>query len=152
MKIAIGSDHAGFAYKEPIIELLRQLEHEVFDLGTNSETSTDYPVYAFKVGEAIRDKIADLGILICGTGIGVSIAANKVKGVRAGACQSEFAAKMMREHNDANILCLGSRINTLEEALNFVKIYLQSEYSAGPRHQRRIDIIYKYEEDGKWEK
>ncbi len=147
MKIAIGSDHAGYSYKQPIIELLKKRNIEVLDLGTNSIESTDYPVYAFKVGEAVRDKIADLGILICGTGIGVSIAANKVKGIRAGACQTDFAAKAMKEHNSANVLCLGSRINTLKEVLGFVNIYLDSDFSKGPRHQARIDLIKKYEEE-----
>ncbi len=152
MKIAIGSDHAGYPYKKPIISLLKELGHDVIDMGTDSLASTDYPIYAFKVGEAVRDKVADLGVLICGTGIGVSIAANKVKGVRAGACQSDFAARAMREHNNANILCLGSRINTLAEVLEFVKIYLDSEYTAGERHERRINIIKQYEEEGKWGK
>jgi len=147
MKIAIGSDHAGYPYKQPIIELLKKRKIEVLDLGTHSLEATDYPVYAFKVGEAVRDKIADLGILICGTGIGVSIAANKVKGIRAGACQTDFAAMAMKEHNDANVLCLGSRTNTLEEVLGFVSIYLDSDFSGGERHQTRINLIKKYEEE-----
>ena len=151
MKIAIGSDHAGYPYKQPVIDLLLSRGIEVTDLGTYGMESVDYPLYAFKVAEAVRDKKTELGILICGTGIGMSIAANKVRGVRAGACQSNFAAKAMREHNNANILCLGSRTNTLEEVLGFTEIFLNSEYSGG-RHQRRIDLITAYEENEKWEK
>ena len=152
MKIAIGSDHAGFPYKQPVIAYLQSRQIEVIDFGTTSQASTDYPLYAFKVGEAVRDQVADLGILICGTGIGMSIAANKVRGVRAGACQSDFAATAMREHNNANVLCLGSRTNTIEEVLGFVRRFLDSAFSQGERHQRRIAMIHSYEEEGQWEK
>ncbi|MBU1145096.1 MAG: ribose 5-phosphate isomerase B [Firmicutes bacterium] len=147
MKIAIGSDHAGFVYKQPIIKHLQTRGIEVFDFGTNSLESTDYPIYAFKVAEAVRDKLFDFGILICGTGIGMSIAANKVKGIRACACQTEFVAKAAKEHNNANVLCLGSRTNTLAEALHFVDIYLDSSYSNGVRHNQRLHLIQEYEEN-----
>jgi len=147
MKIAIGSDHAGFEYKEPVIEMLKAKGIEVIDLGTHDTHSTDYPTYAFKVGNAVADKTADLGVLICGTGVGMSIAANKVKGVRAGAVQSTFAAKAVKEHNNANILCVGSRTNTLEEVLRFVQIYIDTPYSEGERHSKRIHMISDYEEE-----
>lgn len=145
MKIAIGSDHAGYPYKKPIIDYLNERGFQVVDFGTNSEEKADYPTYAFQVSEAIRDQQADLGILICGTGIGMSIAANKVKGVRAGACQTSFVAKAMREHNQANVLCLGSRTNTLKEVLAFVEIFVDTDYTNDKRHQNRIDLIRKYE-------
>ncbi len=145
MKIAIGSDHAGYPYKEPIKELLAKRGMEIIDFGTTGTESVDYPVFAIKVGEAVRDGFANLGILICGTGIGMSIAANKVRGIRAGACQTDFAAKAMKEHNNANIICFGSRTNTIEEVLRFTDIFLDSSYQDG-RHQRRIDLITAYEE------
>ncbi len=147
MKIAIGADHAGYEYKPQIIELVKQLGHEVIDFGTNSLNSTDYPSYAFLVGKAIQSKQADFGILICGTGIGMSIAANKVKGVRAAAIQNEFAAKATREHNDANVLCVGSRTNSLTDVLSFVRIFLDTPYSNGERHQKRVNMISDYEEE-----
>lgn len=152
MKIAIGSDHAGFPYKKPIIDHLKSQGIETIDKGCYSDTPTDYPIYAIKVAEAVRDQEADYGILICGTGIGMSIAANKVKGIRAGACQTEFVARAMKEHNHANVLCLGSRTNTIQEALHFVDLYLQYEYSTAERHCKRLDIIHSYEEEEKWEK
>jgi ribose 5-phosphate isomerase B len=141
MRIAIGSDHAGYVYKAPIINLLRQKKLEVLDLGPDSADPTDYPVYARLVAQTVRDKQADFGILICGTGVGMSIAANKVKGVIAGTATSPFTAKAIREHNRANILCLGSRTNTLEEALGYVDIFLNTEFSNDQRHLRRVQMI-----------
>ncbi|MDD4183893.1 MAG: ribose 5-phosphate isomerase B [Candidatus Izemoplasmatales bacterium] len=152
MKIAIGSDHAGFPYKKPIIDHLSNQGIETIDKGCYSDTPTDYPIYAVKVAEAVRDKEVDYGILICGTGIGMSIAANKVHGIRAGACQTEFVARSMKEHNHANVLCLGSRTNTLAEVLRFVDLYLGNNYSPAERHLKRLELIHKYEEDSKWEK
>lgn len=146
MRVAIGADHAGFIYKQPVIEHLKLKQIEVIDMGTNSLESTDYPRYAFLVGEAVRDKLADYGVLICGTGIGMSIAANKVLGIRAAAIQSEFAAIATRAHNNANVLCVGSRTNTLEEVLHFVDLFFQTEFENGPRHHRRIEMITNYEE------
>lgn len=147
MKIAIGADHAGFVYKQPIVEHLENKGHLVLDLGTYSLDSTDYPNYAIAVSEKVKHKEADLGILICGTGIGMSIAANKVEGIRACACQVEFVAKACREHNNANVLCLGSRTNTLEEVLHFVDLFIETPYSEGLRHQARLNLIQKYEEE-----
>lgn len=146
MKIAIGSDHAGYVYKAPITEHLKAKGYLVDDLGTYSEESTDYPIYAFKVGEAVKNKNADYGILICGTGVGMSIAANKVKGIRAAAIQSAFGAQATKAHNNANVLCLGSRTNTLEEVLHFVDLFFETENENTPRHLRRIEEIREYEE------
>jgi len=146
MKVAIGADHAGYIYKQPIIEHLKANKIEVIDMGTDSLASTDYPRYAFKVGEAVRDKIVDYGVLICGTGVGMSIAANKVRGVRAAAVQSNFAAEATKAHNNANVLCVGSRTNTLEEVIHFVDLFFQTEFENGPRHNRRIEMISTYEE------
>jgi len=147
MKIAIGADHAGYVYKNQIIEMLEAQNIEVLDFGTKNLDSTDYPVYAFKVAECVRDKGADYGILICGTGVGMSIAANKVQGIRAGVCQSVFAARSIKEHNNANIICLGSRTNTLDEILEFVTIFLATDYSHGERHVKRLEMIKHYEEE-----
>lgn len=147
MKISIGSDHAGFVYKQPIIDHLKSKGYEVTDFGTHSEESTDYPIYAFKVAESVSKKEADAGILICGTGIGMSIAANKVKGIRAAAVQSEFGAQATKAHNNANVLCLGSRTNTLEEVLHFVDLYFETENENTPRHLQRIKRISDYEEN-----
>lgn len=147
MKIAIGSDHAGFAYKEEIKLYLARKNIEFVDFGTKSIDSTDYPLYAEKVGASVRDRQADIGILICGTGIGMSIAANKHRGIRAAACQSAFAARASREHNNANVLCVGSRTNTIEEVLEFVDLFVNTPFSNGERHVKRIDLIRKIEED-----
>ncbi len=147
MKIAIGSDHAGFVYKQPIIDHLKTKGFLVEDFGTKDESSTDYPIYAFKVAEAVRDEQADAGILICGTGIGMSMAANKVKGIRAAAIQSEFGAIATKAHNNANVLCVGSRTNTLEEVLHFVDLYFETENENTSRHLQRIKRISDYEEN-----
>lgn len=147
MKIAIGADHAGFVYKQPITEHLRSKGYSVIDKGTLSLEKTDYPIYAFKVAHAVRDKAADYGVLICGTGIGMSIAANKVKTIRAAAIQTEFAAVATRAHNHANILCLGSRTNTLEEVLNFVDLFFDTAPDEMKRHVNRINEISEYEEN-----
>lgn len=145
MKIAIGSDHAGFPYKEPVAARLRERGIDVVDVGTDSTVSTDYPLYAFKVAEAVAGKSADLGVLICGTGVGMSIAANKVKGIRAAAVQSAFAATAVREHNDANVLCVGSRTNTLPEVLSFLDAWLDAVPITGERHLKRIKMISDFE-------
>lgn len=147
MKIAVGADHAGFEYKFDVQDLVARMGHEVIDFGTNSLQSTHYPKYAFLVGKAVASHEVDLGILICGTGIGMSISANKVKGVRAAAVQNIIAAKATRAHNDANILCVGTRTNSLEEVLSFVQIFLETPYSQGERHQKRVQMISDYEEE-----
>ena len=144
MKIAIGSDHGGFDLKEVIKPYLIELGHEVVDFGTESHESCDYPIYGQRVGEAVSFGDCDRGIVICGTGIGISVAANKVPGIRGGVCTNEFMAAMSREHNDANILALGARVIGEGLALRIVKVFLETEF-AGGRHQRRIDKILEIE-------
>ena len=144
MKIALGSDHAGYEYKESIKGLLKDLGYVYKDFGTDSPTSCDYTDYALVVGEHVANGDYDRGILICGTGIGMSIAANKVKGIRAALVENTYSALLTREHNDSNVLCLGSRIVGLGLALEIVKIWLSGEFSQG-KHARRIGKIANYE-------
>ena len=139
-KIVIGSDHGGFNYKAKIIEYLKASNYDCIDVGTYSEDSCDYPVIARKAAEKIVNGEAEKGILICGTGIGMSIAANKVKGIRAAHCTDTFSAKASRAHNNANILCLGERITGECIALDIVDVWLKSEFEGG-RHKRRVDQI-----------
>lgn len=146
MKIAIGSDHAGFKLKEIIKEFLTGMEIDVTDFGTGSEESVDYPDFAIPVAEAVAIRKFDYGILICGTGIGMSITANKVKGVRAALCNDLFTARCSREHNSANILCMGGRILGDGLAKEIVKVWLESNFQGG-RHERRVKKIEKYEAD-----
>jgi len=140
MKIAIGSDHGGYPLKELIYQHLLKKEIEVTDFGTHDEASTDYPDYAEKVSEAVAAQQYDFGILICGTGIGMSIAANKVKGIRCALVSDCFSAKASKQHNNSNILALGSRVLGSGLALEIVDVWLETEFEAG-RHQRRIDKI-----------
>lgn len=146
MKIAIGSDHVGIELKPIIIEYLEELGHEVVDYGPNSSERTDYPIYAKKVSEEVAAGNYDRGILICGTGIGISITANKVRGIRAVACSEPYSAKLSREHNNTNILAFGSRVVGSELAKMIVKEWIDGEYEGG-RHQRRIDMIAELEEE-----
>lgn len=146
MVIAIGCDHGGYVLKSAIIEYLQSRDIVVSDLGCYSTESVDYPTYALAVGKAIQSGKADKGILLCGTGIGISIAANKVKGVRAAVVSDEFCAEKCAEHNDANVLCLGGRVVTPEKAVKLVDIWLNTPF-AGGRHQHRLDMI-KAIEDG----
>lgn len=138
--LAIGCDHGGFVLKEAVKNHLEKLGHEVKDFGCYSEDSVDYAIIAEKVGKSVSDKKADFGFLICSTGIGISIAANKVNGVRAALCADTFSAEMTRRHNNANILCMGGKIVDESKALELVDIFLKTEFEGG-RHQRRIDQI-----------
>ena len=140
MKIAIGCDHGGFHLKEKIKEYLLAREIEVKDKGTYSEERVDFPLYAEKVAEAVTGKEADLGILCCGTGIGMSIAANKVKGIRAAVVGDCFSAKATREHNDSNILCLGERVTEEALALKILDEWLNAEFE-GDRHIERLNQL-----------
>lgn len=140
MKITIASDHAGYKLKEELKEYLTELGYEPEDLGTNSEESVDYPDYAKKGAEQVA-KENNKGILICGSGIGMSMAANKVKGIRAALCHNEYTAKVAREHNDANILCLGAKDTNTETAKKLTKIFLETEASQEERHKRRVSKI-----------
>ncbi len=145
MKIAIGSDHRGVEAKKRIVPLLQQLGHEVADMGPDSGDSVDYPDYALQVAQAVGEKRVDRGILICGTGIGMCIAANKVKGVRAAPCHDSITAEMSRRHNDANILCLSADLLGADLMERMVRIWLATEFEAG-RHARRVDKITRYED------
>jgi len=140
MKIALAADHGGFALKEKVKKHLQQKGITVLDLGCHSEESVDYPMYGRACGEAVTSGGADRGIVICGTGIGISIAANKVRGVRCALCTNLFMAEMCRKHNDANLLALGGRVLDESAAMDIVDIWLTTEFEGG-RHQRRIDLI-----------
>ncbi|MGN0718265.1 MAG: ribose 5-phosphate isomerase B [Anaerovoracaceae bacterium] len=140
MKIAAASDHGGFALKEEVKKHLMERGIEVLDLGTHSEESVDYPVYGKACGEAVASGKADLGIVVCGTGIGISIAANKVKGIRCGLCTSVEMARLTKQHNNANILALGGRTTETGLAMKIVDAWLDTEFEGG-RHQRRVDLL-----------
>ncbi len=140
MKIAIGSDHGGFSVKEIAKPHLEKLGYEVIDFGTNTPDSCHYPIYAEKVARAVASGEVDRGILICGTGIGMSIAANKIPGIRAAAVSDCFTAKATRQHNDSNILCLGERTVGPGLALLLMETFLTTEFEGG-RHQTRVDMI-----------
>lgn len=142
MKIAVASDHAGFELKKQVIELLKSMEHEVLDFGTYSNDSVDYPDFAVPASEAVASKDADMGILICGTGIGMAIVANKIEGIRAADCISPYMAKMARRHNNANVLTLGSRILSFEQAEPIIRAFLTEDFEGG-RHFVRIEKIHK---------
>ena len=149
-RIAIASDHAGFSVKETIRAYLASAGYAVSDLGTSSEQSVDYPDYGKAVGERVASKQADFGIAVCGTGIGISIAANKVPGVRAALAHDLNTARLAREHNDANVLALGGRVVTGEAAVEMVQVFLTTAYLGG-RHQRRVDKITAIEKEERTE-
>lgn len=140
MKIVIGSDHAGFELKEAVKAKLAADGYEVKDVGCYSNESVDYPTFGHAVGKAVVSGEADRGIAICGTGIGISIAANKVPGVRAGVCHSEWTAQMTKQHNDANVLCFGARVVDEATAFAMVDAWLNTEFEGG-KHLRRINEI-----------
>ena len=144
MKIAVGSDHRGFEVKRRIVALLRQLGHEALDMGPEGKDSVDYPDYAFQVALAVSEGRVDRGILICGTGIGMCIAANKVHGVRAAPCHDSITAEMSRRHNDANVLCLSADLLGGELLDRMVKIWLETDFEGG-RHARRVEKITRFE-------
>jgi ribose 5-phosphate isomerase B len=144
MKIAIGADHAGYELKERVRRHLEARGYEVLDFGASSRESTDYPPYAFRVAEAVRDGAAERGILVCDSGNGIAIAANKVEGVRAALVINPKHAEMSRRHNDANVLVLGSSILPLSEEASTVDAWLAAEFEGG-RHARRVDQITEYE-------
>ena len=146
MKIALGADHAGFPLKEKIKRWLTEQGLQVDDKGTLSLDSVDYPDYARKVGEEVAAKKADRGVLVCGSGIGMSIAANKVPGVRAANAHTVYEAQMSREHNDANVLTLGARVLTDDEAHSILDMWLRTKF-AGGRHQRRVEKIAQIERE-----
>lgn len=140
MKIALASDHGGFALKESIKQYLTERGIDVLDLGTDSEDSVDYPEYGRSCGEAVAEGRADRGIVCCGTGIGISIAANKVSGIRCALCTDVNMAEMSRKHNDANILALGGRTTDTDKAISITAAWLDTEFEGG-RHKRRVDML-----------
>ncbi len=148
MKVAVGCDHGGFVLKDAVICTLEELGAQVVDMGTYSTESVDYPVYGKKVADAVANGECDLGVVMCGTGIGISIAANKVKGIRAAVVTDEFMAEMTRRHNNANIIALGGRVITPEKAKSLVKAWYTAEFEGG-RHQKRIDMITQIENEQK---
>ncbi|MGI6633371.1 MAG: ribose 5-phosphate isomerase B [Bacillota bacterium] len=149
MKIALGSDHAGFRLKEEVAAMLREMGHEPLNLGTYSEESVDYPDFAVKVAESILAGDAELGVLVCGTGLGMSISANKVPGIRAAAVSDTFSARLTREHNNANVLCIGARVVGSGLAEDIVRAFVSASFQGG-RHERRVkkmsDIESKFRE------
>ena len=147
MNIAIGADHAGFALKQEIAETLRQAGHRVIDEGTNSTESTDYPDYAAMVGRAVADGSADRGILVCDTGVGMAIAANKINGVRAALAVNPEEVQLTRRHNDANVLALSAKYTNADTANQFVKLFLETAFESGGRHERRVNKIMQLERE-----
>lgn len=139
LKIAIGSDHRGFKLKNCLIDYLKTQGADVIDFGTYSSESTDYPDYATLVAKAVANQQVDYGIAICGSGIGVSIAANRVKGVRAVNATSEKVSEMSRRHNNANVICLGGDYVGPEEAIKYLEIFFNTPFDGGERHRRRIE-------------
>lgn len=145
MKIAIGNDHGGTELKWVIKEYLESKGHEIVNYGTDTNESCDYPIYGRKVAEVVAAGEVDCGILICGTGVGISIAANKVKGIRAAVCSDCATARLVKQHNNANILAFGARIVGVELAKDICDAYLESEFE-GDRHSRRIALIHEIEQ------
>ena len=145
MRLAVGSDHAGRRLRLEISQHLSEQGHEVVDLGTQGEQSVDYPDFAVSVAEAVAASKTDLGILVCGTGVGMSMAANRIPGVRAALCFNEFMARATRAHNDANVLCLGERVIGVDTALGIVDAFVAGQFEGG-RHERRVAKINALDE------
>lgn len=146
MKLGVGSDHAGYHAKEQLKRWLAEAGHEVEDVGTHGTASVDYPDYAGQVGRLVASGQVDFGLLVCGSGIGMSIAANKVKGVRAAVCTEPFSARLSRQHNDANVLCMGARVSGPGLMADTLQAFLEASFEAG-RHQNRVEKIGRLEND-----
>ena len=146
MKIGIGNDHAAVDMKQEVVEFLEEKGYEVVNFGTDTKESCHYPEYGRKVAEAVAAKEVDLGILICGTGVGISLAANKVKGIRAVVCSEPYSAKLSRQHNNTNVLAFGARVIGIELAKMIIEEWLDAEFMGG-RHQDRIDMIMEIENE-----
>lgn len=140
MKIAMGSDHAGFDLRRRIRDVLQEQGHEVVDLGTDSPESTDYPIYGARVGHMVADGECERGIVICGSGVGISIAASRIKGIRCVLCSEPYTARMSRRHNNANVLALGANVVAAELALMIVQEWLSEQFEGG-RHERRVGLL-----------
>jgi ribose 5-phosphate isomerase B len=147
MRIALACDHGGFPLKNRIRSLIESLGHSVVDCGTDSETPVDYPDYARKVGEALLARQTDRGVLLCGSGVGICVAANKIPGIRAGICHDSYSAHQGVEHDDMNVLCLGARIVGEELALELVQAFLGAQFTHAERHARRLQKVMQIEED-----
>jgi ribose 5-phosphate isomerase B len=142
MKIAVAADHAGYPLNVRVIEELRQAGHELIDFGTHDGSiPDDYPDYAKSVGEAVQTNAAELGILICGSGVGAAVAANKLRGIRAALCGDTYSAHQSREHDDCNVLCIGSRVVGIELALDIVRSFVAARFTGEERHRRRVAKI-----------
>jgi len=146
MRIAIGADHGGYPLNEHVIEELRHASHDLIDFGTHDgSTPDDYPDYAKQVGEAVQNQAADIGILICGSGVGAAVAANKLIGIRAALCGDTYSAHQSREHDDCNVLCLGSRVVGVELALDIMRAFVAAKFTGEERHRRRLEKIQALE-------
>ena len=145
MRIAIGTDHAGWPYKDALIQDFQDAGHEVTDLGTNGPDSVDYPDFARAVAESVATGDADRGILLCGSGVGVSVVANKVPGIRAGVCHDTYSAHQGVEHDDVNVLCLGARVIGIEVAREVASAFVAARFTDDPRHRRRLDKLLDVE-------
>ncbi len=148
MRIAVASDHAGFTIKDEVINIIQAAGHEVLDLGTYSQEPVDYPDFAVKMGKALLDKQADRGVLICGSGVGACIAANKIKGIYAGICHDTYSAHQGVEHDNMNVLCLGSRIVGIELVKEILKAFLAAKFDQEERFVRRFEKIQAIEKNG----
>ena len=146
MKIGIGNDHSAVDMKQEVVKFLQELGYEVVNYGTDTKESCHYPVYGEKVARAVAAGEVDLGILICGTGVGISLAANKVKGIRAVVCSEPYSARLSKQHNNTNILCFGARVIGIEMAKMIIEEWLNAEFEGG-RHQDRVDMIMAIEEN-----
>jgi len=147
MRVGVGSDHAGFRAKELVVELVEELGHTVRDFGTDGGESVDYPDYARSVGAAVASDEIDRGIILCGSGVGVSVAANKIPGVRAGVCHDTYSARQGVEHDDMNILCIGARVIGSELIDAVVQSFVEAEFSGAERHRRRLEKVLQIERD-----
>ena len=146
MRIVVGADHRGYALKEEIVQQLRASGHEVVDVGTDGEAPVDYPEYALAVGKAILSGEAERGILVCGSGVGAAIAANKLPGIRAGVCHDTYSAHQGVEHDDMNLLCLGSKVVGPELALELTRTFLEARFSGEERYRRRLAKVRELEQ------
>ena len=145
MQVVIGADHAGFELKENLVEYVRELGHQVLDIGTYSTEPVDYPDFAEAVGKALLDGQADRGVLVCGSGVGASVAANKLPGIRAGLCHDTYSAHQGVEHDDMNILVIGARVIGAELARELIRAFLGAEFTGEERHRRRLEKIHALE-------
>jgi len=149
MRIVVGADHRGYELKGEIAAVLKQAGHETLDVGTHSADSVDYPDYARAIGGVLTDGLAERGVLVCGSGVGASIAANKIRGVRAALCHDTYSARQGVEHDDMNVLCLGARVIDSELALELVRAFLDARLSGEERYRRRLEKVAEMERQGR---